>query len=325
MAGIGGAHVRAATAFLGSERFLRYSPAAQALWTQLHRIAVELKREFLPEEYTPAAIARAWGQPVDLVKSALHELANTKRPIINTLDVQFGEDDPVTLVRVRGAREKQPVGWKDESDLARLWNEANPEDLVEVEAFSQVRVNRRTEEGGSQPGATKRSSQTSRKRTASAKQSQSKRGKVAPQKAGDVLADAARLPDRREEKTRENSDLQSKPPADPSPPLPTGASTAGGKDSGNGLDPRLTSRFDKLTVGWGTPPDDPTKGRKRALLFLGADAARLLSHVLEIDSDVQKYKDAWAELTRRLVKFEMPRDEKYYDRAKKLVRAVTSE
>jgi hypothetical protein len=326
MAGIGGAHVRGATAFLGSERFIRYSPNAQALWMQLQRIAVDLKCEFLPEEYTTAAIARAWGQPPELVAAALAELTGEtglRRPIVNTLEVQFGEDDAVTLIRARGAREKQPVGWKDETDLARLWNEANPEDLVDVEDFKRVEVNRRTNEGGSQPGDKKRVQQKPTKRTAKAKQTRSKRGKTAPQTLGNVLSETPHLPDRREEKRRENRHSQSERAATASPDLPSGSADSvanDGNGNGNGTDPRLVKRFDALTVAW-RQASDTLSARKRAVMFLSADPPRVLAHVLEIDSDVQKYTDAWDELTSRLTKFRSPQD-KYHDRAKKLVRAT---
>lgn len=328
MAGIGGSHVRAATAFVRSARFVRYSPVARALWLHLHAIAIDMKAEFLPEEYTVDEVARDFARPPDETQAALDELVGAtglRRPIINTIEIDFG-DGPVMLIRARGAREKQPVGWKDESDLARAWNEANPEDQVILEGFERYVVNRRTEEGGSQPKGQKKVPQTRTKRKPKAARSQSKRNGDAPQTVGNVLANASQVPDIREEKTRENKHLQRECAAnagDSSPPLPSGASTAanGNDNNGDGApDPRLVSRFDKLIAGWGKTNDDAP--RKRALMFLSADPPRVIAHVMEIDSDVQKYPTPWAELGHRLTKVIAPEAE-YTKRAEKLIAAVT--
>lgn len=330
MAGIGGSHVRAATAFVRSARFVRYSPAARALWLHLQSLAVDMKTEFLPEEWDIDAIARDFGSTPEVVQAALDELTGAtgkRRPIINTIEIDFG-DGPVTLVRARGAREKQPVGWKDESDLARVWNETNEGDQVDTEQFAARAVNRRTEEGGSQPGTKSKVPQTRTKRKANATRSPTKRKANAPQTAGKVIADAARLPDIREEKRREQGHSRSKGSAnagDSSPPSPTGSATAadnGSTADGNGADPRLVKRFDTLTAPW-RQSSESLAMRKRALMFLSADAPRVFSHVLEIDRNALKHKDEWSELTRRLMKIEPAKDE-YHDAAKKLIRQVTT-
>jgi hypothetical protein len=323
MAGIGGSHVRAATAFTRSERFLRYSTDAQSLWLHLQSLAVDMKCEFLPEEYTPGAIARSWGHSLDQTKAALDELTGKtglRRPIVNVISVQFGDEEPVELIRARGAREKQPVGWKDESDLARVWNEANPEDLIDVDAFSRARVNRRAEEGGSQDKDSKRVPQTPRKCTANATQTRSKRAANGAEKVGKVLATASRLPDRREEKRRkENKGIRSANATGARPELPKGSGDAG---NDNGTDPRLVETFDGFVTGWGNPPDLDHDPRKRAMMYLGADPPRLLAHVMEISGDAIRFKKPWNELTDRLAKAKPP-DDKFHDKAKKLIRKVT--
>jgi hypothetical protein len=295
----------------------------------LQSLALDLKCEFLPEEYTVAAIARDWAQPVDVTQRALDELTGKtglKRPIINTLEVSFDEEEPVTLVRVRGAREKQPVGWKDESDLARVWNETYPGDQIVTVDFERRVVNRRLEEGGSQLKSKSGVQQMQSKRIANAVRSSRKRNRSAAQPLDEVLATVPHLPDSREEKTREeNTDVRSANVDGAAPELPTGSASAA-TDDGNSDGPgaKLKERFDDLIVGWGEPKTngdhDP---RKRAMMFLSADPPRLFANVLDINDNPVAYKRPWDELGKRLARAAMPKKKKYHTEASEIIGSVT--
>jgi len=285
MAGIAGIHVRASVSFMDSPRFLKLSFDAQALWLHLHKYAIREKREFLPPEYDLENIAYFLHKPEDQIASALQELTKGDRPIINTL--QDGR------IRVRGAREKQPLSWRDESDEAEIWNSENHEDQVDVCAFAQKVVNGQTL-------ARNKDTRTRNKRGANAARTR---------------ANANRREENRKENKRSRSERGGAASSLPDWGLAANSDTPFDAR----VAPEVLEAFEGQCLGWSGPGEDEAKSK--AMQILAADPPRVFAYVDEINK--KNLQRPWTQLGMMITTLH-PIDDKCHDAAKKLIRKIES-
>jgi len=301
MAGINGIHVRASVAFLDSPRMLKLTDAAQALWLHLHKYALAEKREFLPIDYDTDAIAAMRQRTESEIRLALDELTAGPRPIINELNDG--------RIRVRGAREKQPLGWRDETDAAETWNLENPEDPVEIEDFGRAYQSgqKRKSETGKSQGVPR----SQRKRTANAPQTRGKRTANAPR---------LQIEDKtREEKNRQTQRVRRSTDADSTPDGESAPTSLPPPE--DRIDSRLVRRFDERTNGWGDEDKSP-EIRDRALSLMALQADRILAYVAEINKKAPSRP--WVMLRKWMRDLRDPND-RLLDQAKRDVRYLTED
>lgn len=132
--GVKGLWVRGGTEFvLNDAQYAGRSDAAQALFWWFGAQVLKHHGEFLPLDYSdPKMIARLRGRTAGTMRKAIDELAAPMpRPLVAKM--------PDGRLRVLGQREKHGdnIGWVDERAEARAWNAANPNDQVNVDAFSE--------------------------------------------------------------------------------------------------------------------------------------------------------------------------------------------
>lgn len=126
--------MRGGTEFvLNDAQYAGRSDAAQALFWWFCARVLKHHGEFLPLEYSdPKVIARLRGRTAGTTRKAVEELASeVPRPLVAKL--------PDGRLRIIGQRDKhgEQIGWIDEREEARAWNDANPGDRLDVEAFAE--------------------------------------------------------------------------------------------------------------------------------------------------------------------------------------------